>query len=65
MMLDTFEQVFVWVGRGANAVEKKEALSTAMEYVKSDPSERDLDSVSLIQVSRPGCRERGWSRLTL
>ena len=29
MLLDTFDQVFVWIGRGANEVEKKEGLQTA------------------------------------
>ena len=50
MILDTFSELFVWVGRGANEVEKKEALKTAQEYIKTDPSDRDLDSTTLIQV---------------
>lgn len=29
MLLDTYDQVFVWIGRGANEVEKKEGLQTA------------------------------------
>lgn len=29
MLLDTYNQVFVWIGRGANEVEKKEGLQTA------------------------------------
>ena len=52
MILDTFDQVFVWIGRGANEVEKKEALKTAKDYIQSDPSNRDLDSTLLIQVCR-------------
>ena len=51
MMLDTFSEVFVWVGRGANEVEKKEGLKTAQEYIKTDPSDRDMDSTTLIQVT--------------
>lgn len=50
MILDTYEQVFVWIGRGANVTEKKEALKSAKEYVQTDPSARDMDSTSLIQV---------------
>ena len=50
MMLDTYSEVFVWIGRGANEVEKKEGLETAQEYIKTDPSDRDLDSTTLIQV---------------
>ena len=52
MILDTYSEVFVWIGRGANEVEKKEGLKTAQEYVRTDPSDRDLDSTTLIQVRR-------------
>ena len=52
MILDTFSEVFVWIGRGANEEEKKEALTTACEYIQSDPSNRDLDSTVLIQVHK-------------
>lgn len=50
MILDTFSEVFVWIGLGANDEEKKEALRTAQEYIKSDPSGRDIDSTLLLQV---------------
>ena len=51
MILDTYSEVYVWVGRGANEVEKKESLKTACEYIQTDPSNRDLDSTLLIQVA--------------
>lgn len=44
MLLDTYDEVYVWVGTGANATEKKEALQTAVQYVKTDPSGRDADT---------------------
>ena len=50
MILDTYSEVFVWVGRGANELEKRESLKTAVDYIQSDPSKRDLDSTLLIQV---------------
>lgn len=50
MILDTYAQVFVWVGRDANEVEKREGLKSAKEYIESDPSGRDLDSTQLLQV---------------
>ena len=50
MILDTYSEVFVWVGRGANEVEKKESLRAACEYIQTDPSKRDLDSTLLLQV---------------
>lgn len=50
MILDTYSEVFVWIGRGANDVEKKESLRIAQEYITSDPSGRDVDSTLLLQV---------------
>ena len=50
MILDTYSEVFVWIGRGANEVEKKEGLKAAVDYIQTDPSKRDLDSTLLIQV---------------
>lgn len=50
MILDTYSEVFVWVGRGANEEEKKESLRIAKEYITSDPSGRDVDSTLLLQV---------------
>ena len=29
MLLDTYDQVFVWIGRSSNEEEKKEGLQTA------------------------------------
>ena len=51
MILDTYAEVFVWIGLGATEEEKKESLRTAQEYIKSDPSGRDLDSTLLLQVT--------------
>ena len=60
MMLDTYSEVFVWIGRGANEVEKKEGLETAQEYIKTDPSDRDLDSTTLIQVKELASLLLNW-----
>lgn len=50
MILDTYSQVFVWVGREAREDEVKEALKITVEYVRTDPSNRDLASTELLQV---------------
>ena len=55
MILDTYAQVFVWIGHDANEVEKKEGLKSAKDYIESDPSGRDLDSTQLLQVSHQWC----------
>ena len=47
MILDTYQEVFVWIGKGANAEEKKSALATAIEYIKTDTSGRTLQTTVL------------------
>ncbi|XP_041098671.1 gelsolin-like isoform X1 [Polyodon spathula] len=41
MILDTWEQVFVWIGNEAQEEEKTEAMASAAQYIKSDPASRD------------------------
>uniref|UniRef100_A0A8C0ME24 Villin-1 n=1 Tax=Canis lupus familiaris TaxID=9615 RepID=A0A8C0ME24_CANLF len=48
MLLDTWDQVFLWIGAEANATEKERALSTAQEYLHTHPSGRDADTAILI-----------------
>uniref|UniRef100_A0A671KBK2 Gelsolin n=1 Tax=Sinocyclocheilus anshuiensis TaxID=1608454 RepID=A0A671KBK2_9TELE len=41
MILDTWDQVFVWIGNEANEDEKREAVTSAAKYIESDPASRD------------------------
>ncbi|XP_075070146.1 scinderin-like [Mixophyes fleayi] len=41
MLLDAWEQIFLWIGKDANEVEKKESLKSAKQYIDTDPSGRD------------------------
>ncbi|XP_003896307.1 adseverin [Papio anubis] len=41
MLLDAWEQIFIWIGKDANEVEKKESLKSAKMYLETDPSGRD------------------------
>ncbi|CAI9624278.1 unnamed protein product [Staurois parvus] len=41
MLLDSWEQLFLWIGKDANEVEKKESLKSAKQYIETDPSGRD------------------------
>lgn len=41
MILDTWDQVFVWIGNDAHEEEKAEAAETAERYIQSDPADRD------------------------
>ncbi|MEQ2243050.1 hypothetical protein ILYODFUR_003047 [Ilyodon furcidens] len=41
MILDTWEQVFVWIGNEAQEEEKTEAMTSAVRYIETDPANRD------------------------
>ncbi|XP_061750098.1 gelsolin-like isoform X2 [Nerophis ophidion] len=41
MVLDTWDQVFVWIGKDAHSREKREAVAIASRYIESDPAQRD------------------------
>ncbi|NXS59995.1 VILI protein, partial [Brachypteracias leptosomus] len=47
-LLDTWDQVFLWIGKGANESEKEAAAVMAQEYLKSHPSGRDLDTPIIV-----------------
>ncbi|KAM4687933.1 villin-1-like [Discoglossus pictus] len=42
MLLDTWEEIFLWIGKSANEFEKKEAVNSAKEYLSAHPAKRDL-----------------------
>ncbi|MEQ2235386.1 hypothetical protein ILYODFUR_001840, partial [Ilyodon furcidens] len=44
MLLDTWEEIFLWVGRFANETETKESWISAQEYLKTHPAGRGLDT---------------------
>ncbi|XP_057680934.1 villin-1 isoform X2 [Corythoichthys intestinalis] len=44
MLLDTWEEIFLWVGNSANEYETKEAWNCAREYLRTHPAGRDLDT---------------------
>jgi len=52
MILDTFYEVFIWVGKDANAEEKKCALETALEYIKTDTAGRTVDNTTVIMIKQ-------------
>ncbi|XP_060118532.1 villin-1 [Heteronotia binoei] len=60
-LLDVWDQVFFWIGKEANEVEKEAAAITAQEYLRSHPSGRDLDTP--IVIVKQGCEPptfTGW-----
>ncbi|XP_034008651.1 gelsolin-like isoform X2 [Trematomus bernacchii] len=55
MILDTWDQVFVWIGNEARDEEKTEAADSAVKYLDSDPADRDprTPTVTLKQGFEP------------
>ncbi|KAM7415444.1 hypothetical protein PAMA_017788 [Pampus argenteus] len=47
MILDTWDQVFVWIGNEAHKEEKAKATASAVKYLESDPSNRDPDTPTM------------------
>ncbi|NWR50729.1 VILI protein, partial [Regulus satrapa] len=47
-LLDTWDQVFLWIGKGANESEKEAAAVLAQEYLRSHPSGRDLGTPIIV-----------------
>uniref|UniRef100_A0A8D2LXS4 Scinderin n=1 Tax=Varanus komodoensis TaxID=61221 RepID=A0A8D2LXS4_VARKO len=41
MLFDTWDQVFVWIGKDANELERTESVKSAKRYIETDPSGRD------------------------
>jgi hypothetical protein len=52
MLLDTYSEVFVWIGKAANVEEKKGALEAALKYVETDPSGRTIDDTTIMQIKQ-------------
>lgn len=44
MLLDTWDQVFLWIGQNANEDERKEAVTTSQEYLRTHPGDRDPET---------------------
>ena len=65
MLLDTYVEVFLWVGSDARADEKKAAMKLAVDYVTQATDGRDSDCPILMVA--PGkepimftCHFHGW-----
>ncbi|XP_061094190.1 scinderin like a [Conger conger] len=54
MLLDAWDQIFIWVGKDSNEVEKTGAPKIAKEYLDSDPSSRaDIPIITIKQGQEP------------
>uniref|UniRef100_A0AAX7UCY1 Gelsolin-like domain-containing protein n=1 Tax=Astatotilapia calliptera TaxID=8154 RepID=A0AAX7UCY1_ASTCA len=60
MLLDTWDQVYIWIGKDANDVEKEGAPKIAKEYVDSDPSGRKGIPITTIKQGAEPPTFTGW-----
>ncbi|PSN56753.1 Villin-1 [Blattella germanica] len=51
MMLDAHDCVFLWIGKDSNKDERDKSIRTVMEYLKTDPSDRD-ENTPIIKVKQ-------------
>ncbi|PAA62739.1 hypothetical protein BOX15_Mlig017793g1, partial [Macrostomum lignano] len=53
MLLDTGDEVYIWIGVDSNEAERQAALQAAVDYLKSDPTQsRDPDSAPIYRVKQ-------------
>ncbi|KAM9094036.1 villin-like protein isoform 2-T3 [Sarcophilus harrisii] len=61
MLLDTWEEVFLWIGKDSGPYEKKEAVAVAREYLKSHPAGRDpATPVIVVKQGHEPLTFTGW-----
>ncbi|XP_029309285.1 scinderin like b isoform X2 [Cottoperca gobio] len=60
MLLDTWDQIYLWVGNEANAEERTGAPKIAKEYVDSDPSGRSGLPITTIKQEAEPPTFTGW-----
>ncbi|XP_074140649.1 villin-like protein isoform X2 [Sminthopsis crassicaudata] len=61
MLLDTWEEVFLWIGKDSSAYEKKDSVAVAREYLKSHPAGRDpATPVIVVKQGHEPLTFTGW-----
>ncbi|KAK6491397.1 adseverin [Huso huso] len=61
MLLDVWDQVFIWIGKDANEVEKTESVKSAKRYIQTDPSRRDEGTpVVIVKQAHEPPTFTGW-----
>ncbi|CAB1453805.1 unnamed protein product [Pleuronectes platessa] len=60
MILDCWDQIFIWVGKDANETEKTESLKIAEGYLSSDPSGRQGIPITTIKQGEEPLSFKGW-----
>ncbi|XP_048848805.1 adseverin [Brienomyrus brachyistius] len=61
MLLDVWDQLFIWIGKDANEVERTESVKSAKTYIETDPAGRDQDTpVVIVKQGHEPPTFTGW-----
>uniref|UniRef100_A0A5F8G8T9 Gelsolin n=1 Tax=Monodelphis domestica TaxID=13616 RepID=A0A5F8G8T9_MONDO len=60
MLLDTWDQVYVWVGKDSQEEEKTEALTSAKRYIDTDPANRRGTPITMVKQGSEPPSFMGW-----
>uniref|UniRef100_W5U9A7 Macrophage-capping protein n=1 Tax=Ictalurus punctatus TaxID=7998 RepID=W5U9A7_ICTPU len=61
MLMDVWDQVFIWIGADANEVERTESVKSAKAYIDTDPSGRDKGtSIVIVKQGHEPPTFTGW-----
>jgi gelsolin len=52
MILDSGDEIYVWVGKDADEAERKEAMTMAKQYIAKDPTDRDEKNTLVFAVKQ-------------
>uniref|UniRef100_A0A1A9WIF6 Gelsolin-like domain-containing protein n=1 Tax=Glossina brevipalpis TaxID=37001 RepID=A0A1A9WIF6_9MUSC len=75
MLLDSGDEIYLWVGSGASADENGKILDIANKYITFEPTDRTIDTVSVIRIAQdhepyvfkrmfPSWEKGYWEKLT-
>ncbi|XP_055532240.1 gelsolin, cytoplasmic-like isoform X2 [Wyeomyia smithii] len=62
MVLDGGDEIYVWIGNGATDEERAKSIDMAKQYIRTDPSERNEDTVPIV-ILKQGDEPRSFKRL--
>ncbi|KAA0186575.1 hypothetical protein HAZT_HAZT004260 [Hyalella azteca] len=52
MVLDSGDEIYVWIGKGSSDEEKQKSWQMAQDYVKTDPTDRSLEKTVILRVNQ-------------
>ncbi|XP_065059381.1 advillin-like [Rhopilema esculentum] len=52
MILDAYDEVFVWIGKGANEIEKTQSFNNAFESINSGNTKRNIENTAIYEIKQ-------------